>query len=85
MRGTLPAKGSSGGETFRLRREVFESLAESRGATTVNDQVRLTGVPRATLWRIRNGEAPSLASAVKIADALGVPMSALFERVRDAA
>lgn len=85
MGGTSASRARRNSETFRLRRDVFENLARSRGAATVNDQVRLTGVPRVTLWRIRNGEPPSLASAVKICDSLGVPMSALFERVRDAA
>jgi DNA-binding XRE family transcriptional regulator len=84
----VPARTPSGvtdDAKVRLRRDVYEALVAERGAVSVAEQVDLIGLPRKTLYRIRRGDAPSLASAMKIADALGVPMSALFERVQDAA
>ncbi|TDE03426.1 helix-turn-helix domain-containing protein [Jiangella asiatica] len=85
MPDTAPTPAGRISETFRLRREVYDRLVEAKGAGTVEQQVRLTGVARATLFRIRGGDPPSLTSAVKIADALGVPLNALFERVKDTA
>lgn len=70
---------------LRLRRPVFDQLALRHSATTVDEQVELTGVPRRTLCRIRAGGTPGLESAVKLSQALGVSMDELFERVEDAA
>jgi transcriptional regulator with XRE-family HTH domain len=70
---------------LRLRRPVFDDLATKHSATTVDEQVELTGVPRRTLCRIRAGGPPRFETAVQLADAFGVPMDELFERVEDAA
>jgi hypothetical protein len=68
---------------YRLRREVFDALAAQKQAPTINSQVTLTGVPRASLVRIRGGETPSMRNAGRIASALGVEIHVLFERVAD--
>lgn len=66
---------------IQLRRGVYDELVATKGAETITAQVKLTGISRATLWRLRRGDSPSLPSAIRIADALGVPVDYLFERV----
>lgn len=66
---------------IRLRRDVYDAIIRERGATMVQDQVRLTGVPQKTLYRIRSGASPSFANAMRISRALGMPIAALFESV----
>lgn len=86
MRDADAIKGGSVDETrIRLRSDIFRALTAERGATSIGEQVALTGVSRATLYRIRAGHPPSLANAMRMAEALGVPMNVLFERVQDAA
>lgn len=80
----VPSTAQTDGK-IRLRRDVYDALVAERGATAVADQMRLTGLQRKTLYRIRRGDNPSLASAMKMAESLGVPVPALFERVRGAA
>lgn len=70
---------------YRLRTDVYEALMQDKGATTVTEQVRITGLPRKTLYRIRRGDSPSLATAMHLSEQLGLPLPALFERVREAA
>jgi DNA-binding XRE family transcriptional regulator len=79
------AQGVTDDAKVRLRRDVYEALAAKRGAESVAEQVALIGLPRKTLYRIRRGDNPSMASAVKIAAALGSSVDALFERIEDAA
>lgn len=67
-------------DRVRLRRDVFEAQMLERGAVTADAQVALLGVPRRTLFRIKAGDTPSLATAMRIADALGMAVPALFER-----
>lgn len=86
MAETLAARqGRTNDTRFRLRRDVYDRLTAKMNATTVDEQVRLTGVSRTTLWRIRTGSPPNLASAMRICDALGVHVDVLFERVEEAA
>lgn len=86
MAGTPPPKyRATRGTKLRLKRDVYDAAAKAQGATTVVSQVRLTGVPRRTLYNIFGGTAPTLATAMQIADALQVPVSVLFERLEDAA
>ncbi len=66
---------------YRLRRDLYDKLMARRGASTVDQQVEITGLPRATLYRIRQGSSPSLATAMAVADALGVTVETAFERV----
>lgn len=70
---------------LRLKREVFDSLMADRGATVVADEVQITGVPERTIRRIRNGSSPSMSTALRMADRLGVPIAVLFERVEEPA
>lgn len=64
----------------RLRLEVYDALATTKGAPTVVSQARLHGIHRATLFRIRSGErAPSLELAMKMASDLSTTVEALFE------
>jgi DNA-binding XRE family transcriptional regulator len=64
----------------RLRLEVYDALAATKGAPTVVAQARLHGIHRATLFRIRSGErAPSLELALKMAADLSTTVEALFE------
>jgi len=70
---------------LRLRREVFDALAAKRGAETVVAQAELTGVPRRTLYNLFAGTEPSLATASKLALALGCRVGDLFEQEGHAA
>lgn len=70
---------------IRVRRVVLEDLLAERRATTVEDQIRLFGISRATVYRIRRGDVPSLRTAIRIAKALNVPMAVLFEIVEEEA
>lgn len=86
MPATFAPETCSGRETeIRLRRDVFDALMAERNAKTVNEQVVLLGLSRATYHRIRRGDTPSLSTAMKMADALGVPFTALFERTSESA
>lgn len=68
---------------YRLRRSVYDRLMDNIGAHTQMQQVELTGVPRRSLYRIRRGDPPSLANAMRIAGALSVPFDVVFERVQE--
>lgn len=69
------------GPDIRLRLEVYDALALTKGAKTVVAQAEMHGVHRATLFRIRNGERlPSLELAIRMATDLGTSVEALFER-----
>lgn len=78
---SAPDQAATRGMSLRLRRVIYDEMVTELGATTVAAQVKLTGVPERTLFRIRRGDPPSLNSAMRIADALGVPLPAIFERV----
>jgi DNA-binding XRE family transcriptional regulator len=74
------APGSDGAD-IRIRLEVYDALAQAKGAKTVVAQAEMHGVHRATLFRIRNGERlPSLELAIRMASDLGTTVEALFER-----
>jgi DNA-binding XRE family transcriptional regulator len=80
----VPEAGRMSETKYRLRAGVFTDLARKRDATTRAAQAELTGLPRATFYRILSGQPPSMASAMQIADRLHVPLDALFERVESA-
>lgn len=66
---------------LRLRLEVYDALAKSKGVDTVVGQARLHGVHRGHMFRIRSGEQlPSLPLAMRMAVDLGTTVEALFER-----
>lgn len=62
-----------------MRRDVYDARTAELGANTVDEQARLTGIAPRTLFRVRRGDIPSLPTAVKLAGALGTPLSVLFE------
>ena len=64
---------------IRLRRDIYDALVAQRGAKTMIEQVRLTGIPRRTLYRILNGSQPNAMNAMRIARALDQPVDVLFE------
>lgn len=66
----------------RLRRDVYDQLVAERGVPQVKDQTELTGLSRRTLTRLRKGEPPGHDTAMVLAEALGVPVGVLFERVK---
>lgn len=72
--------GTTDATRIRLRRDVYDALIEKKcDASTSVGQAEFLGISRATLYRIRSGDPPSISSAMRIADALGVPVDALFE------
>lgn len=86
MNETQPAgTGLIDASQLRLRVDVFDDLAAARGAASVPEQVKLTGVSRPSLYRIRAGKPPSFANATRILAALNVPLDVVFERAQDAA
>lgn len=82
MRDTcLAERGLMDDTRIRLRTDIYDQAVAAKGVKSINEQVSLTGISRSTLWRIRRGESPNLVSAIRISDALGVPLQVLFERV----
>lgn len=68
-----------------VAREDLRRLREARGHT-LESLAHAAGVSQRTVVRIEYGEAFSLASGKKVADALGVPLSVLTgEAAKDAA
>lgn len=60
---------------------IHERMREKGLATTDIALAELTGLDRATLWRYRTDNLrPLLETAVRIADALGLPMQDIVER-----
>lgn len=64
----------------RLRTGVHDALARSHGLVQATHQAAAYGIHRATLVRIKGGQEPSLAVAMRMAGVLGTPVEALFER-----
>ncbi|WP_166344945.1 helix-turn-helix domain-containing protein [Phytoactinopolyspora limicola] len=81
MHGTPASPETATDDRLVLRRDVFDRLTAKAEAVTVAQQAALTGVPERTLYRIRRGDAPGLTSAMRISDALGVPLNVLFKRI----
>lgn len=66
----------------RLRVEVYDALAEKRGAKTVVAQAALHGCGRQHMFDIRAGRSlPSLPLAMRMAEDLETTVEALFGRV----
>ena len=81
MADTSARTSSTGHDTkLRLRRDVFDAVVTERNLGTVNAQTAHCGVSRATMWRARGGIPVGYAAAIRMSDALGVPLFALFER-----
>ncbi|MDG4798948.1 helix-turn-helix transcriptional regulator [Micromonospora sp. WMMD980] len=74
-----PTRGDiAASSPIRLRTDVFDRLATSL-ADTEQDRANLLGLDRATLWRIRKGQTPTLRVAMRIAESLGSTVDELFE------
>lgn len=69
--------------TVRLRIEVYDALAKSKGAESVTAQARMHGLDRSHMHALKNGESlPKVDTALRMAADLGTTVEALFERVR---
>lgn len=69
---------------IRLRVQVYDALAASKGAKTVVAQAALHGMHRSHMFSLRSGDSqPSLSLAMRMADDLGVRVEDLFERVAE--
>lgn len=75
------AKRRRADRLLRLRRDIYDALVAERGADTVTAQAILTGVPRRTLHRVLAGGPPTVSTAYRMADALSVSPTVLFEEV----
>jgi transcriptional regulator with XRE-family HTH domain len=81
MPATQAPQNRRSGDTFAVKWDVFDSLAEAHGATTEAQKAGLGGVHRVTLHRYRTGELePSPAFIMKAAGRLGVRVEALIPR-----
>jgi hypothetical protein len=67
--------------TVRLRVAVYDALAAARGYTKVEAQANWHGIARSTLFRLRGGGVPEMATAMRMAVDLGVPVEVIWERV----
>lgn len=67
--------------SLRLRRDIYDQLCAARSISKRADQAAALGLNRRTIARLRAGQQPSFATAVHIADTLGVSVDLLFERV----
>jgi DNA-binding XRE family transcriptional regulator len=66
---------------LRLNVDLFDRLAARHGATTQQERANLIGVDRATFIRWRQGyTAPSLDTALRIAEQLGARIDKLWQR-----
>lgn len=74
---------TAAGPKLRLRLDVFDETVAERRISTRAEQEATLGLTRRTISRLRKGHQPSFATAVRVADALGVPLMALFERVEE--
>ena len=65
-------------------REVLQGYLDERG-WTVNKFAAVSGLPRSSIYSLMNGKAkePTLKRAKQIADALGVTLDELAERMDD--
>lgn len=67
---------------IRLRLEVYDALARTKGADTVVAQAAMHGVGRQHMSEIRgHKKRPSLKLAIRMAADLGTTVEALFERM----
>lgn len=76
-----PNRGIRATSKIRLRADVFDTRTETLGATTDVDRARLCAMDRTNLYRIRNGQTPSLELAMQMAEKLGMTVEDLFEQV----
>lgn len=68
---------------IRLRAKFFDDRTAALGAMNETARAQLCGMDRTNLLRIRNGQAPSLALAMHMAERLGVTVEELFEQEVD--
>lgn len=62
-----------------LRRDIYDALTRSKGATTIDARAALFDLDRATVVRIEQGQIePRLGNAMKIAHRLGVTIETLW-------
>lgn len=76
-----PKRGLRATSAIRLREDLFDARCGELGAKTEEDKAELCGTERTNLYRIRNGQSPSLELAMSMAGRLGVAVEDLFEQV----
>jgi DNA-binding XRE family transcriptional regulator len=83
MAATLKSDGASlkDDAEIELRLEVYDALAKTKGADTVQAQADLHGIGRQHMSEIRAGKSqPSLKLGLRMAADLGTTVEALFKR-----
>jgi DNA-binding XRE family transcriptional regulator len=72
-------EGAVNGTRYAFNGTLFTNLACERGAETLDEAAQLCGISRRTLIRIRAGSFnPTLKTATRVAEALGVAVVDLF-------
>jgi DNA-binding XRE family transcriptional regulator len=82
MRSTVSEDASTReADGVRLRVEVYTPLAVAKGYRSKAAQARWHGIARSGFFKILGGSNPSAPTAMRIAEQLGVPFEAIWERV----
>lgn len=82
MRSTVSEDQSTrDSDGVRLRVEVYTPLAVAKGYRSKAAQAKWHGIARSAFFKIYSGGNPSAPTAMRIADQLGVPFEAIWERV----
>lgn len=74
-----PNRGVRVASRIRLRVDAFEARCEELGATNDTSRAELCDMSRNNLFRMRNGQAPSLELAMHMAEKVGLKVEDLFE------
>lgn len=64
-------------DTYRLRPEVLDRVRERHGLTSDEQVAHLIGVSAGTVHRIRRGETPSFATAIKLLNEAGMTLAGI--------
>lgn len=79
---SVDTSATRGDAQVRLRVDVYDALAASKGYTSVESQATWHGLNRATLFDLRGGKTqPRLETAMRMAADLGVAVEVIWERV----
>lgn len=68
--------------TVRLRTEIYDAIAASKGHSTAESQATWHGLARSAMYNLRGGQTvPRLDTAMRIAADCGVAVEVIWERV----
>lgn len=75
----VPTTADTG--SVRLRTDMYDVLAASKGFATVAQQAKWHGLARSAMYRLRGGGVPHLDTAMRMAADCGVAVEVIWERL----